>query len=299
MIHFPISGVDTYWWLPSLVAFSISSLTSTGGVSGAVLILPFQVSFLGFASPAVSPTNLLYNIIAIPSGVYRYYKEGRMVWPLTWTIIIGTLPGLFLGAIIRIKYLPDARAFKLFAAAVLFYIGLRLLLDMFKKANDSKKAVLGGQFHITPLEFNLKRIGYEFNGTPYYASTFWLFMLSLIVGVIGGTYGIGGGAIIAPFLVTMFRLPVHTVAGAALMGTFLSSIAGVIIYAVISPFYSHTQLAITPDWFLGALFGIGGAMGMYIGARLQRFMPAKLIKGLLAACVLFISIKYVIEYVIG
>jgi uncharacterized membrane protein YfcA len=297
MIHFPISGVDAYWWLPALVALSISSVTSTGGVSGAVLILPFQVSILGFGGPAVSPTNLLYNIVAIPSGVYRYYKERRMVWPLTWTIIIGTLPGLFLGAIIRIKFLPDARAFKLFAGIVLFYIGVRLAMDLFDKTKKlPAKAVDSGQFHVTPLEFNLRRIGYKFNGVPYYASTFWLFILSLIVGVVGGTYGIGGGAIIAPFLVTIFRLPVHTVAGAALMGTFLSSIAGVIIYALISPFYSNTHLPITPDWLLGTLFGIGGAMGMYIGARLQRYMPAKLIKGILSACVLFIAIKYIIDF---
>ena len=33
-----------------------------GGVSGAFLLLPFQVSVLGFTSPAVSPTNLIFNI---------------------------------------------------------------------------------------------------------------------------------------------------------------------------------------------------------------------------------------------
>ena len=312
MIHFPISGVETYWWLPSLVAFLISSLTSTGGVSGGVLILPFQVSALGFTGPAVSPTNLLYNFVAIPSGVYRYCREKRMVWPLTWTIIAGTLPGLFLGAIIRIKYLPEARDFKLFAGLALLYVGTRLLVDVLKKmpANSvnspSKAGFINriyqngkianvGQFRVIPLEFSLKRIGYEFNGIEYYASTFWLFILSLIVGVVGGVYGIGGGAIIAPFLVTMFRLPVHSVAGAALMGTFLSSFAGVIIYAVISPFYSHTQLAITPDWFLGILFGIGGMVGMYLGARLQRYMPARLIKTLLAVCMLSIAVKYIAE----
>ena len=297
MIHFPLSGVDTYWWLPSLVAFCISSLTSTGGVSGAVLILPFQVSILGFTGPAVSPTNLLYNIVAIPSGVYRYYREKRMVWSLTWTIIIGTLPGFFLGAIIRIKYLPDARNFKLFAGLVLLYVGIRLFLDVIKKSlADVKKEPNSGQFHVTPIEFNLKHIAYEFNGLEYRASTLWLFALSLVVGIVGGTYGIGGGAIIAPFLVALFRLPVHSVAGAALMGTFLSSFAGVIIYAVISPFYSTTQLAITPDWLLGILFGIGGMVGMYLGARMQRFMPARVIKTLLTICVLFIAIKYILEF---
>ena len=69
MFEFPISGVETWWWLPALVAFLISSLTSTGGVSGAFLLLPFQVSFLGFTGPAVSSTNLVYNIVATPGGV--------------------------------------------------------------------------------------------------------------------------------------------------------------------------------------------------------------------------------------
>jgi uncharacterized membrane protein YfcA len=55
------------------------------------------MSFLHFTSPAVSSTNFLYNIVAIPSGAYRYMKEGRMAWPLTLVVILGTLPGVFIG----------------------------------------------------------------------------------------------------------------------------------------------------------------------------------------------------------
>ncbi|UCD95178.1 MAG: sulfite exporter TauE/SafE family protein, partial [Candidatus Zixiibacteriota bacterium] len=117
--------------------------------------------------------------------------------------------------------------------------------------------------------------------------------LSFVVGIIGGTYGIGGGAIIAPFLIAVFGLPVYTVAGAALLGTFLTSIAGVIFYAAIAPFYSHTGLAITPDWLLGAMFGIGGAAGMYVGARIQRFIPARVIKLILVVCMVFIAVRYI------
>ena len=89
---FPVSGVKTYFFIPPVVAFVVSFFTSMGGVSGAFLLLPFQVSFLNFTSPSVSATNFVYNIVAIPSGVYRYLKEGRMAWPLTWVVIVGTLP---------------------------------------------------------------------------------------------------------------------------------------------------------------------------------------------------------------
>ncbi|NQU06892.1 MAG: sulfite exporter TauE/SafE family protein [Calditrichaeota bacterium] len=298
-MNFPISGVETEWWIPLVTAFCISVFTSTGGVSGAFLLLPFQMSILGFTGPAVSATNMLYNVIAIPSGVYSYAKEKRLVKPLVLTTALGTLPGVFIGAIIRINYLPDPRVFKLFVGLVLFYIGARLAVNVVHPPSSEKStgrhisSLQNKVLAVEPLAFNLKRIGYSFEGKDYYASFPGIFLLSLVVGIIGGIYGIGGGAIIAPFLVTAFGLPVHTVAGAALLGTFLTSVAGVGFFTLLAPFYNQTGLGITPDWMLGGLFGVGGAAGIYIGARIQRFLPARVIKTILAVCILFVALKYI------
>ena len=68
---FPVSGVEVNPVWPFVVAFVVSFFTSMGGVSGAFLLLPFQVRFLGCTSPSVSATNQGFNIVAIPSGVYR------------------------------------------------------------------------------------------------------------------------------------------------------------------------------------------------------------------------------------
>src|SRR5574340_847673 len=111
---FPVAGVTTNLLLPPLVALVISFFTSMGGISGAFLLLPFHMSVLNYTAPSVSWTNHVFNIVAIPSGVYRYIREGRMAWPLTWVVIAGTLPGVFLGYYIRVFYLPDPRAFKFF-----------------------------------------------------------------------------------------------------------------------------------------------------------------------------------------
>ena len=312
---FPISGVEINPVVPFLVALAVSFFTSMGGVSGAFLLLPFQVSVLGFTSPAVSPTNLVYNVVAIPSGVYRYIKEGRMAWPLTWVVIVGTLPGVFIGAFLRIKYLPDPKAFKLFAGVVLLYIGLRLAYDLWrprpsmkaleakfnervaamKQASQSRVAAgLPPEAVVRTLKFTPTRIAYEFYGETFEFSTWGIFALSFIVGIVGGTYGIGGGAIIAPFFVAVFGLPVYTVAGAALMGTFITSVAGVGFYMLIAPWYP--QQAVSPDWLLGILFGLGGMAGMYLGARTQKFVPAKLIKGLLAVILMYLAVTYISGY---
>lgn len=315
---FPVSGVKTYIFIPPFVAFIISFFTSMGGISGAFLLLPFQMSFLNFTSPAVSSTNFLYNIIAIPSGVYRYMKEGRMAWPLTIVVILGTLPGVFIGYYIRILYLPDPGTFKLFAGCVLMYIGIRLfcqitgkaaadksninsLNDKFKQRSSQIKnsrqakitAGLPPEAVVRTLSFSLKKVEYEFWGEIFSYSTISMFMLALIVGVIGGTYGIGGGAIIAPFCVAVFHLPVYTVAGAALMGTFLTSIAGIFFYSVMP---AKAGISTSPDWLLGFLFGIGGFAGMYLGARFQKFMPQKLIKIILGAIILYVSLTYIVQF---
>ncbi len=314
---FQTAGIEVAPWLPPLVAFLISFFTSMGGVSGAFLLLPFQMSFLGYTNPSVSATNQLFNIVAIPSGVYRYCREGRMVWPLTWVVAAGTLPGVFIGAIVRIVYLPDPKNFKLFASGVLLYIGLKIIVDLMKKKDETAKASSEKRFQavargsrektprdkqtgdknlsaVTVTHFTWSRLGYTFYGEQFDISFWGVFSLSLLVGIVGGIYGIGGGAIIAPFFVTFFGLPVYTVAGAALMGTFITSVAGVLFYQAIAPFYP--QMSIAPDWSLGVLFGIGGMAGMYLGARCQKHIPAAGIKWMLACIIIFTAVKYAVGF---
>jgi len=317
-IFFPVSGVKTSIFLPPLVALVISFFTSMGGVSGAFLLLPFQMSVLKYTSPSVSATNFVFNIVAIPSGVYRYIKEGRMAWPLTWVVIIGTLPGVFIGYYLRVLYLPDPKAFKLFVGCVLLYIGSRLLYEITGKAatGKNKMKVLEDKFKqraeelkkqqnariasglpkeavVKTISFSLSKIEYEFWGERFSFSVPAMFVLAFIVGIIGGTYGIGGGAIIAPFCVAVFHLPVYTVAGAALMGTFLTSIAGVTFYSVMP---AKEGLATSPDWLLGALFGAGGFVGVYLGARFQKFVPQKFIKMMLGIVIVFLAVRYIYQY---
>jgi uncharacterized membrane protein YfcA len=290
-MFFPTAGIDVPVWVPPLVAFGISFCTSMGGVSGAFLLLPFQMSVLGYTHPSVSATNQLFNVVAIPSGVWRYWREGRMVWPLSVAVILGTLPGVVLGGYLRLAYLPDPRRFKLFAAAVLAYIGVRLTRDVVRRAGGPTQS---GRGTVLARPWNWRWIAFSFQGREYRASVWGVFLLTLVVGIVGGVYGIGGGAIVAPFFVSFLEMPVYAVAGAALLGTLVTSVVGVLWYQMLAPWYPH--LSVAPDWALGGLFGLGGMAGMYLGARCQRFVPARIIKAGLVVVLLGIAAKYVVEY---
>jgi hypothetical protein len=67
-------------YLAAVVAsFVVAAVASPAGVSGAVLLLPFQVGVLGTPSPAVTPTNLLYNVVATPGRCIATGDRGRPV----------------------------------------------------------------------------------------------------------------------------------------------------------------------------------------------------------------------------
>ena len=301
-MDFPVSGVHTSIFLPPLVAFAVSFFSSMGGVSGAFFLLPYQVSVFNFTTPSVTSTNFVYNVIAIPSGIYRYIRDGRMAWPLAGIIVAGTLPGVFLGYYIRILFLPDPGVFRLFVGCVLFYIAFHLLYETFRtrRRSQAPPKIPGRDSsrrdpfpRIESMAISIREIEYAFGGERFSIGTAGIFSVAFFVGVIGGAYGIGGGSILAPFCVAFYGLPVYTVAGAALLGTFLTSIAGVLFYSVMPV---HPGISTTPDWLLGALFGIGGFLGMYCGARLQRFVPQTFIKTMLALIMLFISCRYILKY---
>jgi uncharacterized membrane protein YfcA len=294
-MFFPVSGVAVNPLTPFTVAFVVSFFTSMGGVSGAFLLLPFQVSVLGYTAPSVSGTNQVFNIVAIPSGVYRYIREGRMLWPLTWAVIIGTLPGVFIGAWVRIRYLPDPKNFKLFVGMVLCYIGFRLLMDVIKNKSQKKTIqTVINRHRIRLIETSIRQVKFDYDGETYQFSPPVVYAICFLVGIIGGIYGIGGGSIIAPFFVVIIGLPVFIVAGAALMGTFITSVAGVAFYQCLA--WIYTDVAVAPDWALGVLFGFGGLFGMYFGARTQKFVSARIIKGILCGCVLFVAARYIVGF---
>lgn len=99
-------------------------LTTPVGVSGAVFPLPVQVSVLGVPSPEVMPMNLLFNVVAGPGALLRFWRQHRLGGPLTRQVVAGTVPGVIIGAVIRVMAVPGPRVFRLLVAAVLLPLGV-------------------------------------------------------------------------------------------------------------------------------------------------------------------------------
>lgn len=252
------------------VGLLVAVVTTPVGVSGAVFVLPVQVSLLGVPSPAVTPTNLMFNLVSIPGALARYRRGGSLRSPLTRLLVAGTIPGVVVGAVIRVVVLPDPRPFKIVVAVLLLPLGAWLLLKT--RAPTTRPA---------PDDAPGSRA---------------VFALALCAGLIGGVYGVGGGSLISPILVGR-GMPTAVVAPAALTSTFITSAAGAATFVVLAAVTGDA--AIAPIWALGLALGLGGLIGGYLGARYRTLVPERVLQAVLGVLAVGTAILYLADAAAG
>lgn len=241
----------------------VAMLTTPAGVSGAVFLLPVQLGVLGVPSPAATPTNLLYNVLATPGGLVRWWRTGAVDTALTRLLVTAALPAVLAGAALRATVLSGR-------LAVLIMVGTVL-------------TALGGWLLIGPRAGSRER-------EPARAA---LLAVAGVAGVVGGAYGIGGGSVIAPALVTL-GIPASRAAPAALATTFATSVVGIVAFEALAAAGAGTGRPVGPYWSVGIALGLGGLVGTHLGARLHARIPERGLRVALGLVALAVGGAYLV-----
>jgi uncharacterized protein len=167
--------------------------------------------------------------LVAPGALYRYWRQHQTGGRLALVLIARTVPGVIAGSVIRVELLPGPRVFELVVAAVLLPLGLWLTLTR----------------------------------PPGTIPEPALILLAAAVGCVGGIYGIGGGSILAPILIGTGRPPAQA-APPALASTFVTSVAGVVTFTILS---IHIHGPMAPVWPTGIALGVGGLASWYLPGR--------------------------------
>ncbi len=178
-------------------------------------------------------------------------------------LIAGTVPGVIAGSVIRVDLLPGAQVFDLMVSGVLLPLGTWLAGTNPPSDRDAGRLPLAIPSPV-------------------------LIGVAALVGCVGGIYGIGGGSILSPLLIGSGR-PATEVAPAALASTFVTSVAGVATFTILS---LHLHGPVAPAWSTGVALGIGGLAGGYTGARIQSRLPDALIRRVMGLLVIAIGARY-------
>jgi uncharacterized protein len=88
----------------------------------------------------------------------------------------------------------------------------------------------------------------------------WLVLIGLIAGFVSALFGVGGGIVVVPLLITILRFAPHAAAATSIAAIGITALAGGVTYGVLGEV----------DLALAALVGLPAALGAIAGAALQQ-----------------------------
>ena len=108
----------------SLVAGAVSGLL---GLGGGIIKVPVLNTFCGVPIRVAAATSAFMIGVTAAASVFIYFARGDVVLPIAAAVALGALPGSLAGA--RLGQRVEARALKIFMAAVLLLVGGRMALE--------------------------------------------------------------------------------------------------------------------------------------------------------------------------
>jgi uncharacterized membrane protein YfcA len=239
------------------VGVGVGAFSGLLGVGGGILLVPFLVLAMAWGQKRAQATALVMVAMAGASGAVTYAIGDSVAWIPALIIMVGGLIGSLIGAVI-VQRTADARLQILFGA-LLILVALRLLWPAGIAETDALPALTAPTV-----------IGYLASG--------------LGMGILSALFGIGGGILLIPLLITFFGFSQQLAAGTSL--------------AVIVPISLLGALRLTKpgltDWRIGFRFGLGAVIGAVIGASAALVIPGIALRIGFAVVLLLVALRMVL-----
>lgn len=262
------------------------------GVGGGFLMTPLLI-FVGIP-PGVAVASQSAQIAASSTtSLLNYWRRRQIDLKLGLVLLLGGVIGAQLGVAFfnnmrRIGQLDTV--ISLSYVVLLGSVGLSMLIEGMLSFVRSKR---GGRaprrragqhawYEGLPLKMRFPRSG-------IYVSLIPLSVLSVFIGFAGAVLGIGGGFIMVPALIYMFRVPASVVVGTSQMQILASMIFATIMHA-------GTNHSV--DLILALLLTIGGVFGAQFGARAGMRLKAEHFRLMLALLICAVAVRFATDVLV-
>ncbi len=213
------AGVFPIWgWVLLLLGFTIvlGIVSIMGGMGGGMLYVSIVGSFFPFHLDFVRGACLVMAVCGALSacpGLLRFcLTDLRLALPVGLTASIGSVIGAMIGLALPARVVQTALGFVILVIAAIMIKAKRTEHPEVEKP-DAVSKVLGIQGSYCDLAVN-QRIFWNVHRTP------WALAIFFLVGIMAGTFGIGGGAANVAVLNLMMGVPLKV---AVATSTFLIS----------------------------------------------------------------------------
>lgn len=263
--------------LLGIVTAFIGSLLGLGGgivFIPTMLFLADKLASFSWAKPqTIVGLSLIAMVFTAMSSTISYAKKGRVDFRTGTILLFGSIPGGILGS--WINQFVNVDQFTLYFG--LLVIGLSLLMFIKREPKDTKGIATEGK--------NMRRFVVDGEVHEYVVSVPIAFVISIVVGIVSGLFGIGGGSIVVPALILLFYVPPHVATATSMFMILVTSFFG-----------SLTHIYLGHIIWLYALFFIPGAwIGGILGAKVNQSLKGSALSWLLRIILIVIGIRLILE----
>ena len=237
-----------------LIGFGAGVFSGAFGVGGGIILVPLLVLLLHFTQKRAQATSLVAVFIAALAGTTTYALSGEVAWTAAGFILIGGLVGSIAGSSL-VGRTSDHR----------LRIGFGLLLIAVATGLLWPTESFGvGQ---VPSISATVAAGYVLSG--------------LVMGLLSALFGVGGGILLIPIVVTFFGFPQQLAAG--------TSLAVMAPIAIVGAWRQSSSGS--TDWSTGLRFGLAALPGGVLGALVAVSVSGSLVRILFAFTLAVVGVQ--------
>lgn len=253
---------------------------SIAGLGGGIFFVPALLYFANWYAPgSMSPqtaaaTSLLVIGVTALSSSISYLKQKKVDVRSALLFFIGSAPGAVVG--VYLNTLLPIRSFSLlFGVFQLFMFVLLMVKDKIKPRS---------------INWEVKRRFVDNAGVEHeYGYSKWsAITIAFFVGVTSSLFGVGGGVLMVPAMMILFRFPPHIASATSMLVIFFSAVIG----SVTNVLHDHV------NWLYAAMLAPGAWAGGKLGAIAASRMKGKSIVLLLRVLILGIAIQMITEAIL-
>ena len=238
------------------LGFGAGAFSGVFGVGGGILLVPIQVLALHIDQKRAQATSLVMVAMGAFAAGITYALGGQVAWIPAIAILLGGISGSLLGSAV-VKRSPS-RVLQGAFGVLIVAAAVRLL------------------FSVNPAEEILEISGLDWSVVAYLVS-------GVAMGMLSALFGIGGGIILIPLLVTFFGFPQQLAAGTSIAVMGPIALVGAIRQSRTGP----------ADWRMGARFGIGAIPGAIIGAAVALWVSGPVLRAAFAVVLTIIGLRMI------
>ncbi|MFC7443242.1 sulfite exporter TauE/SafE family protein [Laceyella putida] len=266
------------WILLFVVGFLAGTVGSLVGLGGGIIIVPallylagFHPSFQGITPSVAVGTSLLLIVLTALSSTLSFLKQKRVDVKSGFTFFLACGPGAMVGASLTRLFQSDS----FFVAFGCLMIFVSWLLRV-KEKGATRKVRLDVMRTFTDAAGTVHEYGYH---------RLTALGLSFLVGVISGLFGIGGGSLLVPMMILLFRFPPHVATATSMLIIFLSSIVASVTHVVQGNIHWISALVLAPGAW------VGGKIGAWISSKLS----SRALLNLLRIAILVTAVRMIMD----